>query len=249
MSAAELVRHLRRIFSTHGLPDIVVSDNGTSFTALETANFLRRNGIKHVFSPPYHPQSNGVAERMVQTVKNKLRQLRRDNLECRLSRLLFTLRAMPSATTGKTPAELLMNRRLKTLLHQVQPVTNATKEQRCKEDTPKFQVGDEVFVRHYTGGNKWVPATVMRTQGACIHELRRSNGGLQRAHINQIRKRCTQRTESDRSDGDWLWLPTPPLEQEIDNTFRDCGASPSSPVCRPKRTRRKPDFYGVGVSG
>ncbi|XP_064462293.1 uncharacterized protein K02A2.6-like [Ornithodoros turicata] len=71
MSAAELIRHLRRVFATHGLPDVVFTDNGTSFTSSETADFLRRNSIRHMFSPPYHPQSNGVAERMVQNVKKQ----------------------------------------------------------------------------------------------------------------------------------------------------------------------------------
>lgn len=56
-----------------GLPDTIVSDNWPTFNAFESENFCYTNGISCVpKSPPYHPQSNGSAERHVQTVKDTL---------------------------------------------------------------------------------------------------------------------------------------------------------------------------------
>ena len=59
----------RQIFSMHGLPEIIVSDNGSNFTNKEFETFLKLNGLKHIRTAPHHPASNGRAERAVQTVK------------------------------------------------------------------------------------------------------------------------------------------------------------------------------------
>ena len=64
---------LGMVFATHGFPEILVSDNGSVFTSSEFAAFVGKNGIKHLTSTPYHPASNGLAERAVQTVKGALR--------------------------------------------------------------------------------------------------------------------------------------------------------------------------------
>ena len=68
------IRHLRSVFATHGLPEILVSDNGTGFTSVEFQEFMKRNGIRHITSAPYHPATNGLAERTVQTFKNAMYQ-------------------------------------------------------------------------------------------------------------------------------------------------------------------------------
>ncbi len=63
---------LRLMFALYGFPEEVVSDNGPQFTSNEFANFMSKNGIKHTLVPPYHPQSNGAAERSVRVVKEAL---------------------------------------------------------------------------------------------------------------------------------------------------------------------------------
>jgi transposase InsO family protein len=44
-----------------------MSDNGSQFSLDEFATFMKRNGIKHFKSAPYHPATNGLAERFIQT--------------------------------------------------------------------------------------------------------------------------------------------------------------------------------------
>ncbi|XP_049267997.1 uncharacterized protein K02A2.6-like [Rhipicephalus sanguineus] len=73
-SAEATIPCLRVMFATHGLPDVVVSDNGPAFVSEEFKNFLHRNGIKQVLTPPYHPASNGAAERAVECIKSKLKK-------------------------------------------------------------------------------------------------------------------------------------------------------------------------------
>ena len=60
------VSALRTIFSRLGIPEQIVSDNGPQFRSETFASFVRKNGIKHVFSAPYHASTNGLAERLVQ---------------------------------------------------------------------------------------------------------------------------------------------------------------------------------------
>ena len=59
------MRVLRQVFAVHGLPEVLVSDNGTAFTSAEFQNFVQRNVFRHITSAPYHPATNGLAERAV----------------------------------------------------------------------------------------------------------------------------------------------------------------------------------------
>ena len=116
------IDHLRTLFATHGLPKVLVSDNGTPFTSGEFTEFVRRNGIRHVRTASYHPSSHGLAERAVKTVKEGLRKSAKGgSLECQLARLLFQYRITPHYTTGVAPAELLFNRQIRSHISQVQP--------------------------------------------------------------------------------------------------------------------------------
>ena len=72
ITTEKTINELRLIFAQHGLPEEVVSDNGPQFVSNEFAEFMHQNGIKHILTPPYHPQSNGAAERAVRIVKEAL---------------------------------------------------------------------------------------------------------------------------------------------------------------------------------
>ena len=61
-------------FASLGLPEIVVSDNGFNFVSSEFKSFLQKNGIKHIASAPYHPSTNGLVERAVQTFKQGMKK-------------------------------------------------------------------------------------------------------------------------------------------------------------------------------
>lgn len=60
---------LQKFFTRFGVPEIVVSDNGKEFISEELNNWLNKQGSGKLESPPYHPQSNGIAERAVQLIK------------------------------------------------------------------------------------------------------------------------------------------------------------------------------------
>lgn len=96
MSSGTLIRILRDIFAQQGLPDTIVSDNGRSFVSEEFQRYLESMGIKQVLAAPYHPATNGQAERTVQTVKSKLKKLTGGSWEVRLATMLYGLRTSPN---------------------------------------------------------------------------------------------------------------------------------------------------------
>ena len=77
------------IFATHGIPEIVVSDNGPQYTSDAFDKFSHVFGFYHVTSSPCYPQGNGEAERAVQTVKSLLNKTTNPYLA------LLEYRAMP----------------------------------------------------------------------------------------------------------------------------------------------------------
>ena len=112
-TTAATIEKLRSMFATYGLPEILVSDNGTMFTSLDFENFMNRNGIHHIRTAPYHPSSNGQVKRAVQIFKEGMERFTTGTLETRVSRFLFHYRNTPHTTTGVTPAELMMGRQLR----------------------------------------------------------------------------------------------------------------------------------------
>ena len=74
LSSSEMIRTLKSVFARHGIPEVVRSDNGPQYDSAEFAKFTKDWEFKHVTSSPLYAQSNGEAERGVQTAKNLLKK-------------------------------------------------------------------------------------------------------------------------------------------------------------------------------
>ncbi|VUZ47805.1 unnamed protein product [Hymenolepis diminuta] len=100
---------LDRIFSTHGLPKTLVSDNGTQFTSVDFKEFCEQRSIEHIRIPPYHPRSNGQPERFVDTLKRGLKKAKWERtMEEVLQNFLLEYRSTSHPAIGeKSPAEVL----------------------------------------------------------------------------------------------------------------------------------------------
>ena len=101
-----VIRALKNIFSRHGIPETLFSDNGPQYDSKEFSDFAKHYNFHHVTSSPHYPQSNGLAERAIQTVKKLLKES--DNPFMAL--LNYGTTPFPWCNLG--PAELLMGRRL-----------------------------------------------------------------------------------------------------------------------------------------
>ncbi|PIO74710.1 integrase core domain protein [Teladorsagia circumcincta] len=159
------IKEFSRIFSQFGYPETLVTDNGTQFSSKEFNDFCTRNGIKHRFSPPFHPQSNGQAERFVDTFKRTLQKLRGERTtQEALQKFLFAYRRTPSPTlSGKSPAEVFLGRRLRSTLTLLNPSQGVLEPQRNWKMEAQFnhhhgarsrifEPNDLVWTRDYRAG-------------------------------------------------------------------------------------------------
>ncbi|KAE8736598.1 hypothetical protein FOCC_FOCC017947, partial [Frankliniella occidentalis] len=111
LTAATLITHIRYIFADFGIPCTIVNDNGAQLVSKEFEQFLLHNNVRHVMSPPWHPASNGLAERTVRSVKELLRKFTEGDFHARLARVLHSMRNRPSAANGVSPAEVMFSNR------------------------------------------------------------------------------------------------------------------------------------------
>ncbi|XP_065175252.1 uncharacterized protein K02A2.6-like [Sycon ciliatum] len=196
-TAPATIRRLREVFAQHGLPDQIVSDNGPQFTADEFRRFTEANGITHTFSAPYHPATNGLAERFVRTMKQALRSHSATAPLEFLPRFLLAYRTTPHATTNATPASLLMHRELRTRLSLVQPSVQASvaKKQTAQRSARSanrertFAVDDTVMVRDYrtNAPHPWIPGTVQAVHGSRHYTVEVGPDQQWRRHVEQLR--------------------------------------------------------------
>ena len=111
-TSTDVITALKTMFARFGIPEVLRSDNGPQYSSEEFSRFMRRYGVQHLTSSPRYPQSNGQAERTVQTVKRLLKKSEDPFLA------LLSYRATPLPWCNISPAELLMGRRLRTTVPQ-----------------------------------------------------------------------------------------------------------------------------------
>ncbi|XP_026548252.1 uncharacterized protein K02A2.6-like [Notechis scutatus] len=183
-----ITKALTRVFVTHGLPDTIVSDNGPQFTSCKFEVFAANLGIRHALTAPFHPASNGMAERAVRSVKEALERFGPIDWHSKLSRYLLTQHTTPCTTTNKSPADLLMSRRLRTTLDRLHPhytpVTPLASDSQARE----FTLQDLVYARNYSGHPLWVPGQVVAITGPKSYRVLLDDGRTWRRHIDQLRR-------------------------------------------------------------
>lgn len=121
-SSTFTIQALRKLFSREGVPIVLVSDNGSHFTADEFNAWLKSIGCKHLFTAPRHPCSNGQAENFVKTLKNAVYSLKPNSyteLERGVDTFLLQYRNATHSSTKETPARLLKGRSLRSNLHML----------------------------------------------------------------------------------------------------------------------------------
>ncbi|XP_043224264.1 uncharacterized protein K02A2.6-like [Amphibalanus amphitrite] len=152
LTAQEIKEETRRDLSLT-LGKVVVTDNGPTFTSSEFSDFLKRNGVKHKRTPPYHSASNGQVERCVRTLKENLLKNEvsgeKRTLRHQVDSFLFAYRNTPHTVTGKTPAELFLRRAPRTRLSLLKPNLKAQVE-KMQEQQKASHDGKDMKLREFT---------------------------------------------------------------------------------------------------
>ncbi|XP_059220915.1 uncharacterized protein K02A2.6-like isoform X3 [Stomoxys calcitrans] len=180
---------LQSIFSTHGLPQIMVSDNATIFQSAVFRTFCENNGIIQKFIAPGHPATNGLAERHIQTLKRKLKAMQNEKLPLRLKvqEIVTRYRATP-LSNGKSPANLYLGRDLRIKLDSIRP-TKLKKSEVVNPKVRKLGVGERVQVRWFSKGvPTWKFGTVLQKLGNIHYSIKLDNNYILKRHINQLYK-------------------------------------------------------------
>ena len=222
IKAHSTIEQLRMIFATHGIPQKIVSDNGPTFTSQEFKTFMTQNGVLHITSAPYHPSTNGLAERAVQTFKQALKRIQGSSIQEKLSKFLFQYRITPHTTTGIAPAELLMGRRLRSRLDLLFPTVSQKVEskqlkQKKEHDATKpvrtFSIGDLVYVEDFTASpQKWIPGKIVEVTGPLSYCIELLDGSTVRRHVDNVIQRCL----TDVPTSPAVLAPTPVSVQPVD---------------------------------
>lgn len=116
ISARPIAHALLQLFSRVGIPQEILTDQGTAFLSKTMKQVYSLLGIKGIRTTPYHPQTDGLVERYNQTLKSMLRKFVAVNgkdWDHWLPYLLFAYREVPQASTGFSPFELLYGRQVR----------------------------------------------------------------------------------------------------------------------------------------
>jgi transposase InsO family protein len=199
-TAGAVIAALCELFSRWGLPKQIVSDNGPPFSSTELRNYCQGLSIEHIFSAPYHPASNGLAEVTVKALKRVIKKAihEKQDINKALWTYLLYYRNTTHSTTGQSPAMLLQGRRLRTKLDALKPdtasrVNKAQQQQRLAAGGAHRELNrsDDVWYRQYLKGEKWAPGQIVNRTGSGDYTVRGLDGCLLHRHVEQIRRRSS----------------------------------------------------------
>ena len=201
-SSSATIDCLKAQFSQHGIPQELRTDNGPQFSSAEFMKFCQDYQITHITSSPHFPQSNGEAERAVQTVKRLWKKCKDKHLA------LLDYRTTSIAGINLSPAQLLMGRRPRNKLPtryqllEPSPVNSKqvkqcfTKQKQMQEkyhnkkagpDLPPLRPGDPVRMAPSAGSKEWRSATVVEHHRTPRSYVVESQGRKYRRNRRDIR--------------------------------------------------------------
>ena len=236
-TGANLIDGLEKVFDWLGPPATLVSDNGPPFNSYDLVQFYKKYGINHVTAAPYHPASNGIAERFVRSFKEALTKEwnsgETDKIKT-VRRILRNYRWTPHTTTGKRPVDMVFQHTIRTELDLMKPVVTSD-----TTDKSKYSTGQFVWMakQQLNKRPQWVPAIVTKNVGSMMYMVQTTDGQQHKRHQNQLHHRFS----SNNSSIDDLSLP-----DEVVPSSLNAEPTTTTQVQQPRypqRNRRPPDRF------
>lgn len=224
-TTSNVVEKLYEYISRFGLPHTIVTDNATNFSSEEFRAFCLQNGIIHIFSPPYHPASNGQAESYVKIVKRGIKSSlmsSKNYRECKIKLLkyLYDYRNSIHSTTQLSPAQLVFGRTLRShldLISNNSPAPSSTllneivRNKQCTQIKAQggkimhnFPNGTNVLYKRYLNNNKyiWRKGTIVNRIGKVMYLVKDIETSITlKKHKNQLI--CYHRIFQSNNNNQW----------------------------------------------
>ena len=199
-----VIMKLKAQFSRHGIPLVVMSDNGPQFDCNDFKRFATKWEFTHVTSSPHYPQSNGKVEGAVKTVKRLLQRAKASGQDPYLAILDF--RNTPTQGIDSSPVQRLMSRRTRTLLpikkELLKPQVDRMARKRiiqskarqawyydrAARDLDFLRPGDTVRIQPMGYQKEWRSATVQREVSPRSYEVVDEQQGMYRRNRRQLRR-------------------------------------------------------------
>eukprot|EP00731_Ephydatia_muelleri_P032566 Em0024g110a len=230
-TSEKIILSLKEVFSHHGIPETLVTDNGPQFTSQEFIDFAKSYGFNYTTSSPHFPQSNGQAERTVQTVKRLLQ----DSADPYLA--LLSYRTTPFPWCGLSPAELSMVGIPESFPEQNELFKNQQKENydhrhRVRALTPLTEKSG-VWI---TQGAEPVPGQVTSKASAPRSYMVETSAGLLRRNRWHLNPQPTKVSQWEAPNPQLTTIPTQPPDHRIQTRSRT-----KTPIHPPDRLEGKGD--------
>jgi len=248
-TSQSLISRIRDTICRYGIPEQIVSDNGTQFTSEEFKRFCELNGIRHSTSSVYHPRSNGEAERFIQTFKDAMKAADGDKALA-LQKFLFFYRVTPHTTTGRLPCEVLQGRSLHTTLDLTYPdvrsaVAKSQNRQKASYDkstrSRTFLIGQHVWVRTFGKKEpKWSAGVITSQLGPVTFQVKVKDAEMKR-HVDQMliapQVEGNADAEDDETIEEFQGTPTHPQQGTPGSPARNPGSPDPSHQGTPGTSR------------
>lgn len=213
----KVITQLKSIFARHGIPYTLISDNGPPYNSEKFKEFCIDWGIEHITASPYHPKSNGQAERSIGIIKNLLKKSIDSGTDPYIALLQY--RTAPRGNFS-SPAQLLMSRQLRTKLPTIKTqlypkVVDLNKHKmqlkqyknqieknynKTSKDLKPLTEGEKVYYKK-TPSSKWEPAKVReKCSQPRSYIVEDTLGHLYRRTREQLLKPKTSSTSSQSTE-------------------------------------------------
>ena len=155
----DVINFLMKVFSRHGIPEVIVTDNGPQFRSDKTKAFLDLYGVIVQFVTVYHPESNGMVENRNKEIGKYLRLLCKKDTQTWdevLPSALWALRTCKNEATQFSSFELLYGRRD---LQPFELTINIDRKEDCETE-------EEYLVRKFIRHHRWIKEAINNIQTA-----------------------------------------------------------------------------------
>ena len=222
-TSSTVIHNMKLFFSRHGIPREVRSDNGPCYSSAEFKKFSKDRGFKHTTSSSYSSNSNGLEEIYVKIVKQILTKSKAENKDPYLS--ILNYRNTPIDDLG-SPAQLLMNRRLRSILPITQilfkpkvigrkRVHKRLSKKQCKQkyfydkrsrNLSQLKSGNTILVQRE---NTWEPGVITdHASTPRSYHVRTERGGYRRNRKHLMKTKEIPIRSNDRLEDDYnkAWM-------------------------------------------